>query len=89
MMFLLQSLKDASKVKTNKRKVPLESSPLTDTSRVLSKLPEKCSESFTKYKSELDVVKLKQPLSTDNYVERFHHLLCWEEQEHDKILKQR
>ena len=77
-------------MKTNKKKAPLEGLPLKDTSRAfLSKLPEEHSESFTKYKHALDVEKLKQPLSKDNYVERFHHLLCWEEQEHDKILKQR
>ena len=76
-------------MKANKRKMPLESSPLTASSKVLSKLPEEHSKSFTQYKHALDIEKLKQPLSRENYVEKFHHLLCWEEQEHDKILKQR
>ena len=31
----------------------------------------------------------KEGLTADNYKKRFHHLLCWEEQEHDKQLAQR
>ena len=53
------------------------------------KLPEVHSESFTKYKNELDIEWLKLPMSRETYTEKFHHLLCWEEQEHDKILKER
>ena len=57
--------------------------------KAIPKLPEVHSQSFTEYKHELDVEKLKKPLTRENYVTKFHHLLCWEEQEHDKILKQR
>ena len=52
-------------------------------------IPEVHSESFTQYKHQLHIECLKEPLTQKNYVEKFHHLLCWEEQEHDKNLKQR
>lgn len=32
---------------------------------------------------------LKESLNSDNYKEKFHQLLCWEEQEHEKELTQR
>lgn len=42
-----------------------------------------------KYQNALNVELLKFPLSRETYTEKFHHLLCWEEQEHDNILKER
>ena len=86
----LQTLIDAAKVKGNKKRIPQESSQCTAPPQVVSiKLPEVHSESFNKYKNELDIDQLKQPLTRENYVEKFHHLLCWEEKEHDDLLKQR
>ena len=43
------------------------------------------------FKGELDADHpvLKEPLSPANYQQKFHHLLCWEELEHDKQLVQR
>ena len=37
----------------------------------------------------LDKGLLKADLSRDNYKTKFHQLLCQEEEEHDKILKER
>ena len=89
--FVLQTLKDASKVKASKKKAvrQVTSQPVDVSLKAIPKLPEAHSESFNEYKHELDVELLKQPLTRNNYVTKFHHLLCWEEQEHDKILKQR
>lgn len=61
----------------------------TSLTEVLAKLPESHSLSFMEYKSKLNIELLKQPLTRENYIEKFHHLLCWEEQEHDRILKLR
>ena len=86
----LQTLSDAAKVKGSKKRIPQEPSQCAASTQVVPvKLPEVHSESFTKYKSELDIDRLKQPLTRESYVEKFHHLLCWEEKEHDDLLKQR
>ena len=39
--------------------------------------------------TKLDIAVLKKPLTRENYREKFHHLLCWEEKEHSKILSER
>jgi hypothetical protein len=86
----LQTLSDAAKVKGSKKRIPQEPSHRAAPMQVVPiKLPEVHSESFTKYKNELDIDRLKQPLIRENYVEKFHHLLCWEEKEHDDLLKLR
>lgn len=50
------------------------------------------SKFYNEYKDKLlgyyPVLK-KEGLTENNYKKRFHHLLCWEEQEHDKQLAQR
>ena len=38
---------------------------------------------------ELDEGLLKEPLTRDNYVDKFHTLLYYEEHEHARILKER
>ena len=83
----LQTLNEASTMKATRKKLPVESPQ--SLSSVGPKIPKKNSESFNEYKDQLDVRLIRQPLSRENYVLKFHHLLCWEEQEHDKILKQR
>lgn len=40
-------------------------------------------------KLEMGLGILKSPLTEDNYKEKFHHLLCWEEKEHIKQLDKR
>ena len=86
----LQTLGDAAKVKSSKKRIPQEPLQCAAPTHVVPvKLPEVHSESFSKYKSELDIDRLKQPLTRESYVEKFHHLLCWEEKEHDDLLKQR
>ena len=54
-------------------------------------VPSRHSEFFDEYKDKLeaDYHLLKEPLSTGNYKEKFHHLLCWEENEHNKQLAER
>ena len=39
--------------------------------------------------SELDEKLLKEDLTKDNYVDKFHTLLYYEEHEHVKVLKER
>ena len=39
--------------------------------------------------SELDEKLLKGPLTRDNYVDKFHTLLYYEEHEHARVLKER
>ena len=53
--------------------------------------PVRNSQYYNEYKDQLkaNADLLKEPLVATNYKEKFHHLLCWEEQEHDKQLAQR
>ena len=39
--------------------------------------------------SELDEKLLKEPLTRENYVDKFHTLLYYEEHEHVRVLKER
>ena len=39
--------------------------------------------------SELKEELLKEPLTRDNYVDKFHTLLYYEEHEHVRVLKER
>ena len=47
------------------------------------------SQSYNEYKERLTPELLKQQLTAETYKEKFHHLLCCEEQEHDKQLAER
>ena len=38
---------------------------------------------------ELDEELLKEPLTRDNYVDKFHTLLYYEEHEHARVLEER
>ena len=40
-------------------------------------------------KSELNERLLKEPLTRDNYVDKFHTLLYYEEHEHVRVLQER
>ena len=40
-------------------------------------------------KDELDEGLLKEPLTRENYVDKFHTLLYYEEHEHVRVLKER
>ena len=53
--------------------------------------PPSHSSFYKEYKDKLEsnCEILKEPLNAGNYKEKFHHLLCWEEQEHDKQLAER
>ena len=46
---------------------------------------------YNEYKDRLESHRhiLKEPLTADNYKEKFHFLLTWEEKEHDKQLAER
>ena len=77
-------------MKGTKKRIPQKPSQGAAPAQMVPlKLPEIHSESYAKYKDELDIDQLKQDLTRENYVEKFHHLLCWEEKEHDNLLKQR
>lgn len=54
-------------------------------------VPSKHSEFFEEYKDRLETDRhiLKEPLMVGNYKEKFHHLLSWEENEHNKQLSER
>ena len=39
--------------------------------------------------NELDKKLLEEPLTRDNYVDKFHTLLYYEEHEHARVLKER
>lgn len=47
------------------------------------------TEYFVRYKDKLDERIFQGPLTLENYRERFHHLLCWEEKEHIATLSNR
>lgn len=53
--------------------------------------PVRNSQFYNDYKDKMkdNVNLLKEPLVATNYIKKFRHLLCWEEQEHDKQLTQR
>ena len=40
-------------------------------------------------KEDLDIADIQQELTRENYKEKFHKLLCWEEKEHIDILERR
>lgn len=54
-------------------------------------IPANSSAFYREYVSKLELNHwlLKEPLTADNYKEKFHHLLCWEEQEHIRQLTER
>ena len=54
-------------------------------------LPESHSSSYDEYKNKLETHRciLEQELTAENYKEKFHLLLSWEEQEHAKQLAER
>lgn len=45
------------------------------------------SESFKMYKDKLCLEAIDCELTRENYKEKFHHLLCWEEMEHCRMLE--
>lgn len=47
------------------------------------------SDFLERIKDILDVADVEQPLTRENYREKFHKLLCWEEKRHIEILKER
>ena len=53
--------------------------------------PSMCSSFYKKRVSNLEsnLCLFDAPLTPENYQERFHHLLCWEESEHIKQLANR
>ncbi len=40
-------------------------------------------------KEELFIDDIQRPLTQENYKEKFHKLLCWEEKKHIEILEER
>ena len=85
-VFPLKTPKKSSKLK---KPVPQEVAKSQPTSFQIPDLPEVHSTFYEQYKDKLDRKKLMEELTPDNYEEKFHHLLCWEEKEHDDLLKTR
>jgi len=54
-------------------------------------VPARHSSFYNDYRAKLESNRhiLEEQLTSENYKEKFHHLLCWEEQEHDKQLAER
>ena len=44
---------------------------------------------YERHKDELETNRLEDPLTVQNYKEKFHYLLCWEQREHEKQLAER
>ncbi len=44
---------------------------------------------YRRIKGELVLADVQQPLTRENYKEKFHKLLCWEEKTHIEILEER
>lgn len=49
----------------------------------------KCSAFMERVKETLHIADIEQELTRENYKEKFHKLLCWEEKEHIEILGRR
>ena len=79
----MQTLADA-KTMPKKKKIFVQPSHQD----IMSNTPQH-TEFFQKYREKLDTMMFKGPLTVANYQERFHHLLCWEENEHMLILAKR
>ncbi len=44
---------------------------------------------YKQNKDKLNLDVIKKELTRENYKEKFQHLLCWEEKEHERILTER
>lgn len=68
----MQSLEEAKKM-PGKRRIPYQQ-------------PKTLSKTHTEIFDELDMEVLKEELTRENYIKKFHHLLRFEEQEHQRVL---
>ena len=94
----LQTLATASKVSKKEAKNLAAKAQHVTSGKAASSIsspnvatPSSHSSFYYAYKDKLESNReiLKEPLRAGNYKEKFHHLLCWEEQEHDKQLTER
>ena len=76
---IVQTLEEAKKVPM-RCKIPYQQPELS---------PEVYTENLTIPNDELNVEVIKEELTRENYTTKFHHLLQWEEQEHQRILVQK
>ena len=44
---------------------------------------------YRELEGKLDMKVIQRKLTPENYKEKFHHLLCWEEKEHERLLAER
>ena len=44
---------------------------------------------YKEHKDKLEKAIIEKNLTRSNYKEKFHHLLCWEEREHEQVLTRR
>ena len=61
----------------------------TKEQQLQSQYAAKCSTFMERVRETLDVADIQQELTRENYKEKFHKLLCWEEKEHIDILGRR
>ena len=79
-----QSLADAAKVKESKRSK-------TRTAAInppVIREPD-YSDFYRQFEGQLNIDVIQNELTVENYKEKFHHLLCWEEKEHEQLLASR
>ena len=47
------------------------------------------SDFYRQFEGQLSANVIRNELTAENYKEKFHHLLCWEEKEHERLLANR
>ncbi len=76
---------------------PRSASPLVDALAFLGttaaqrrqEYPAESLNFYRRIEGELVLADVQQPLTRENYKEKFHNLLCWEEKTHIEILENR
>ena len=64
-------------------RAPIPNETTTHKNRLMS------SSFLNRVEAELKIEDIKPELTVENYREKFHKLLCWEEKEHITILHER
>ena len=86
MVFILyiQTLEDVAKVSQKEAKKQQQIIPFNPASTFVER------NAFIQHSHHpVDEDLLKAPLTRENYKQKFHQLLCREEEEHEKILRER
>ena len=86
MVFILyiQTLEDVAKVSQKEVKKRQQIIPFNPTSTFVER-----NAFIQHYHQPIDEDLLNAPLTRENYKQKFHQLLCREEEEHEQILRER